>query len=77
MRMGGRDGNCNPTPCVSPRNDRAQPSIAVPHGSAQVPLPLPNTRSLSGQTFYAQWLVLEASSIWPAATSNVLRVPLR
>jgi len=55
----------------------AQACWIVPYGSVQTPLPLPNTPSLSGQTFFAQWLVLEASQNWPAATSNVLRIPLR
>jgi hypothetical protein len=44
----------------------AQACWIVPYGSVQTPLPLPNTPSLSGQTFFAQWLVLEASQNWPA-----------
>jgi len=55
----------------------AQQIYPVAYGSVQVPLPLPNTPSLTGQTFFAQWLVLEASQNWPVATSNVLRIPLR
>jgi len=55
----------------------AQPGSSVACGSAQAPVPVPNTPSLSGQTFFAQWLVLEASLTWPAASSNVLRVTLR
>jgi len=55
----------------------AQPGLGIAYGSVQLPLPLPNTPSLSGQTLFAQWLVLEPSLNWPAATSNVLRIPLR
>jgi cytochrome c peroxidase len=55
----------------------AEPWLGVAVGTVQAPLPLPNTPSLSGQVFFAQWLVLEASQNWPAATSNVLRIPLR
>ena len=55
----------------------AQPGFGIAYGSVQLPLPLPNTPSLSGQTMFAQWLVLEASLSWPAAASNVLRIPLR
>jgi hypothetical protein len=39
-------------------------------------LPLPNLPALSGQTLFAQWLVLEPSREWPLATSNALRIPL-
>ncbi|HEU4419596.1 MAG TPA: hypothetical protein VFT55_11700, partial [Planctomycetota bacterium] len=55
----------------------AESHFGVPVGSVQLPLPLPNTPSLSGQTLFAQWLVLETSLSWPAAASNVLRIPLR
>ena len=55
----------------------AQQIYPVAYGSVQLPLPLPISPSLSGQVFYAQWLVLEPSQNWPAAASNVLRIPLR
>jgi hypothetical protein len=45
-------------------------------GVIQAPLPLPNLPALSGQTLFAQWLVLEPSRGWPLATSNALRIPL-
>ncbi|HEX6811728.1 MAG TPA: cytochrome c peroxidase [Planctomycetota bacterium] len=48
----------------------------MPGGILQAPLPLPNVPALSGQTLFAQWLVLEPSQSWPLATSNALRIPL-
>ncbi len=50
--------------------------VAGTTGVVQVPLPLPNVPSLSGQPLYAQWLVLEPSRQWPVATSNALYIPL-
>jgi hypothetical protein len=55
----------------------AQPWPGVAFGSAQMAIPLPNTPSLTGQYFFAQWLVLEASSSWPVAMSDGLIIPLR
>jgi hypothetical protein len=49
---------------------------SLPTGVLQAPLPLPNLPALSGQTLFAQWLVLEPSREWPFATSNALRIPL-
>ncbi|HEX6811729.1 MAG TPA: cytochrome c peroxidase [Planctomycetota bacterium] len=48
----------------------------VPTGVLEAPLPLPNVPALSGQTLFAQWVVLEPSQSWPLATSNALRIPL-
>jgi len=45
-------------------------------GVIQSPFPVPNYPALSGQTLFAQWLVLEPSRQWPLATSNALRIPL-
>jgi cytochrome c peroxidase len=55
----------------------AQHTFGVDSGSVQTPVPLPNTASLSGQTLFAQWLVLEASQNGPVSTSNVLRMTLQ
>ncbi len=54
----------------------ALPTFFTTFGSVQVPIPLPNTPALSGQTLFAQWLVLEPSGTWPVAMSNALRIPL-
>jgi hypothetical protein len=51
-------------------------TFAIPTGVIQAPLPLPNLPALSGQTLFAQWLVLQPSREWPLATSNALRIPL-
>ena len=48
----------------------------VPSGVLQAPLPLPSTPTLSGQTLFAQWLVVEPSQHGPVALSNALRIPL-
>jgi len=48
----------------------------LPTGIAEAPLSLPSVPALSGQTLFAQWLVLEPSREWPLATSNALRIPL-
>jgi hypothetical protein len=50
--------------------------FSMPTGNIQSPLPLPNLPALSGQTLFAQWLVLEPSREWPMATSNALRITL-
>jgi cytochrome c peroxidase len=54
----------------------AQPLFMMAGGGVQVPVPIPHTPALSGQTLFAQWLVLEPTSNWPMATSNALRIPL-
>lgn len=46
------------------------------HAYVQAPMPVPNEPGLSGLVLYAQWIVLEASTQWPWATSNALRIPL-
>jgi cytochrome c peroxidase len=54
----------------------AQWTFTMATGIQVVPLPLPNVPALSGQTLFAQWLVLEPSATAPIVTSNALRIPL-
>ncbi|MFY9341700.1 MAG: cytochrome c peroxidase [Planctomycetota bacterium] len=53
-----------------------QAVFTVPSGMLQVPMPLPATPALSGQTFYVQWLVPVPSNHGPVSLSNGLRIPL-
>lgn len=55
----------------------AQWTLTHLSGTRQVPVPIPNQPALSGQTLFAQWLVLDTSVPGLAATSNALRVPLQ
>lgn len=52
-------------------------TFSLAGGTIQKPLPVPNLPALSGQTLFAQWLLLEPSREWPMATSNALRIPLQ
>lgn len=54
----------------------AQAQLLMTGGGVQVPLPLPSTPALSGQTLFAQWIVLEPTGGSPMSTSNALRIPL-
>lgn len=54
----------------------AQPMPGDAGGFARAPVPLPAVPELSGIIAFAQWAVLEPSSQWPVASSNVLYVPL-
>ncbi len=53
-----------------------QSIFTVPGGMLHVLMPLPAVPSLSGQTFYVQWLVPVPSNHGPVSLSNALRIPL-